>query len=171
MDQVMRELGTDSETGEATDSSSDPELISVASGVLWNRHASTLLRRCDKGTDPNVLSLRLFEAIVKIVPNGCNVTYATCSDWLFDQWRDMMAWKEIGYKGLDRNACMFQWKGIMEHVEQRIGVVTLVKISEMEIDPKMYQAVSMYAEEGIHWYHEYMATPVGAEYPPAAPEV
>jgi hypothetical protein len=49
--------------------------------------------------------------------------------------------------------------------------VTLVKISEMEIDPKMYQAVSMYAEEGIHWYHEYMATPVGAEYPPAAPEV
>jgi hypothetical protein len=171
MDQVVRETGTDSETGEETDWSSDPNLVSVASGVLWNRHGSTMLRRGGQGMDPNDLILRLFETIVKIVPNGCNVTYATSSDWLFDQWRDMMGWREIGYKGLDPNDCMFQWKGIMEHVDQRIGTVTMVKIQEIVIDPKMYQAVSMYAEEGIHWYHEYMATPVGAEYPPAAPEV
>jgi hypothetical protein len=98
--------------------------------------------------DPNDLILRLFETIVKIVANVCSVTYATSSDWLFDQWRDVMAWREVGYKGLDRDACMFQWKGIMEHVERRIGIVTLVKISDMVIDPKMYQAVSMYAERG-----------------------
>jgi hypothetical protein len=83
----------------------------------------------------------------------------------------MMAWREVGYKGLDRNACPFQWKGIMEHVEQRIGVVTMVKIQDIVIDQKMYQAVSMYGEEGIHWFRDWMATPVGGAYPPSAPEV
>jgi hypothetical protein len=82
-----------------------------------------------------------------------------------------MAWREIGYKGLDRDACPFQWKGIMEHVEQRIGAVTMVRISEIELDQKMHRAVSIYGEEGIHWYHDVLATPVGAEYPPAAPEI
>jgi hypothetical protein len=42
----------------------------------------------------------------------------------------MMAWREIGYKGLDRSACPFQWKGIMEHVEKRIGAVTMVTPGE-----------------------------------------
>jgi hypothetical protein len=170
MDQIAREIQENSETGVTIDWNSNPEMINVASGVLWNKHGSTLLRRCVRGIDPNALSLNLFEAIVKIVPNGCNVTYATCSDWLFDQWSDMMAWRGIGSKGLDRDACPFQWKGIMEHVEQRIGVVTMVRISEIEIDQKLHQVVSMYGEEGIHWYHEFLATPVGAEYPPAAPE-
>jgi hypothetical protein len=83
----------------------------------------------------------------------------------------MMAWREIGYKGLDRSACPFQWKGIMEHVEQRIGAVTKVKIQEIVIDQKMHRAVSMYGEEGIRWYRGFLATPVGGDYPPAAPEI
>jgi hypothetical protein len=80
MDQVVREVGTNSETGEDTDRSSDPNLASVASGVLWNRHGSTMLRRGGLGMDPNDLILRLFEVIVKFVPNRCSVTYATSSD-------------------------------------------------------------------------------------------
>jgi hypothetical protein len=130
-----------------------------------------MLRRCDKGIDPNELSLNLLEAIVKLVPDGCNVTYATCSEWFFEQWSDMMAWREIGYKGLDRDACPSQWKRIMEHVEQRIGAVTMVKFRDIVTDPKMHQAVSMYGDEGIQWYREFMATPLGGDFPPAAPEV
>jgi hypothetical protein len=170
MDEITLELKADSETGETQDWSSNPELINVASGVLWNSHGSTMLRRCDRGADPNELSLNLFQAIVKLVPDGCNVTYATCSDWLFDQWSDMMAWREIGYQGLDRDACPSQWKGIMEHVEQRIGVVTLVKFSDIIVDQKMHQAVSLHGEEGVQWYRELLATPLGNEYPPEAPE-
>jgi hypothetical protein len=83
----------------------------------------------------------------------------------------MMAWREIGYKGLDRDACPSQWKRIMEHVEQRIGVVTMVKLSDIIVDQKMHQAVSMYGDEGVHWYREFLATPVGGEFPPAAPEI
>jgi hypothetical protein len=80
MDQIARETQEDSGTGETLDWNSNSRLINVASGVLWNKHGSTLLRRCGEGVDPNELSLNLFQAIVKIVPNGCNITYATCSD-------------------------------------------------------------------------------------------
>jgi hypothetical protein len=74
----------------------------------------------------------------------------------------MMAWREIGYKGLDRDACPFQWKGIMKHVEQRIGVVTMVKFSDIMVDQKMHQAVSMYGDEGVPCYREVLATRWGA---------
>jgi hypothetical protein len=113
--------------------------------------------------------LSLFEWAVKLVPDGCNMTYATHSDWLYEQWRDMMGWKEVGYQGLDQNACPLQWKGIMEHVEQRISWLTMVKLSEMDIDPKIRNAVSLHGYEGIQWYRDFMATPVGMEYPPAVP--
>jgi hypothetical protein len=109
-DEMTRELRVSSETGERQDWSSNPELINVASGVVWNVRGSTMLRKCDKGVDPNELVLSLFEWIVKLVPNGCSMTYATHSDWLIEQWRDMLGWKEVGYQGLDRNACPRQWK-------------------------------------------------------------
>jgi hypothetical protein len=75
----------------------------------------------------------------------------------------------VGYKGLDQNACPLQWKGIMEHVERRISNVTLVKLDEMDIDPKIRNAVSLYGNEGVQWYREFLATQDGAEYPPVAP--
>jgi hypothetical protein len=81
----------------------------------------------------------------------------------------MMGWKSVGYQDLDRNACPLQWKGIMEQVEQRLCNVTLVRLSEMEIEPKIQQAVSLYGQEGVQWYREFLATPDGAEYPPVAP--
>jgi hypothetical protein len=168
-DVITRELRASSETGEHQVWSSNQELINVASGVVWNVRGSTMLRKCDKGVEPNELMLSLFEGIVKLVPNGCNMTYATHSDWLYDQWCDMMGWKEVGYQGLDRNACPLQWKRIMEHVEQRIGNVTLVKSSEMVVDQKIRHAVSLYGDERVQWHRDFMATPDGAEYPPAVP--
>jgi hypothetical protein len=168
-DGITMELWTDSETGEQVNWSSNPELINVATGVIWNTQGSTMLRKCDMGVDPNELMLFLFEWAVKLVPDGHTMTYVTHSDWLCEQWCDMMGWKDVGYQGLDQNACPPQWKGIMEHVEQRIGAVTMVKLSDMEIDPKIRQAVSLYGNEGVQWYRDFMATPDGAEYPPAAP--
>jgi hypothetical protein len=110
-DDMNLEHGMDSDTGERVDYRSNPELINVASGVVWNTQGSTMLRKCDKGDDPNDLMLSLVEWAVKLVPDGCNMTYATHSDWLYEQWCDMMGWKEVGYQGLDQNACPLQWKG------------------------------------------------------------
>jgi hypothetical protein len=166
---MTRELRVSSETGEHQDWSSNPELINVESGVVWNVRGSSMLRKCDKGVDPNELVLSLFEWIVKFVLNGSNMIYATHSDWLIEQWRDMLGWKEVGYQGLDRNACPRQWKGIMEHVEQRIRGLEMVKLSEMAIDPKIRNAVSLYGNEGVQWYRDFMARPDGAEHPPTAP--
>jgi hypothetical protein len=84
------ELGVDSDTGEQVDYRSNPELIKVASGVVWNTQGSTVLRKCDNVADPNDLMLSLFEWAVKLVPDGCSMIYATHSDWLYEQWRDMM---------------------------------------------------------------------------------
>jgi hypothetical protein len=81
----------------------------------------------------------------------------------------MMGWKSVGYQGLDRNACPLQWKGIREHVEKRIPDVEMVKLRDSNIDPKIRNAVTLYAPEGVQWYRELIATPVGGEYPPVAP--
>jgi hypothetical protein len=168
-DDMNLEYEVDSGTGERVDYRSNPELINVASGIVWNAQGSTMLRKCDKGADPNDLMLSLFEWAVKLVPAGCNMTYATHSDWLYEQWRDMMGWKEAGYQGLDQNPCPLQWKGIMQHVEQRISNVTVVKLDEMDIDPKIRNAATLYGNEGVTSYREFLATPDGAELPPTAP--
>jgi hypothetical protein len=147
-DDIVLELGVDTDTGEQVDYRSNPELVNVASGVIWNAQGSTLLRRCDKGTHPNDLLPTLFEYTVKLVANGSAVVCATHSDWLYNQWADMMGWKSVNYEGLDRNACSLQWKGIMEHVEGRTRSFEMVKLSEMNIDPKIRDAVAQYGREG-----------------------
>jgi hypothetical protein len=45
MDEITRELRVDLETGESQDWSSNPELVNIVSGVIWNAHGSTMLRR------------------------------------------------------------------------------------------------------------------------------
>jgi hypothetical protein len=80
----------------------------------------------------------------------------------------MLGWQEVGYRGLDRKASP-QWKGIMEHVEQRIDKLAIVKSEEMDVDQKIRDAVALYGNEGIQWHRDAMATPDGAEYQPAAP--
>jgi hypothetical protein len=81
----------------------------------------------------------------------------------------MSGWKAVGYQGLDRNACPPQWKGIMGYVETRVYEVRMVKLSESDIEPRIRNAVILFAHEGIQWYREFLETPVGGDYPPAAP--
>jgi hypothetical protein len=58
----------------------------------------------------------------------------------------------------------------MEHVEQRLGAVTMVRFNDIIIDQKIHQAGSLYGAEGVQWYRDFLATPVGVDYPPVAPE-
>jgi hypothetical protein len=168
-DDVVLELSIDTDTGEQVDYRSNPELINVASGVVWNAHGSTLFRKCDMGADPHDILLSLFEDAVKLIPDGCAMTYATHSDWLYEQWSDIMGWKSVNYQSLGPNACPLQWKGIMEHIEWLVRDLVMVKLSDLEIDPMIRDAVILYAHEGIRWYRGLMATPAGGDYPPVAP--
>jgi hypothetical protein len=163
------ELGRDASTGEEIDSDVNPELINVAAAVVWNSRGSTLIRKCDHVANHNDLILSLFEDALKLTPNNRSLTYVTHSDWLYGQWSEMLCWKSVGYQGLDRSACPSQWKGIMEHVETRVDQVRMVKLSESDIGPRIKNAVVLFAREGINWYRELLATPVGGDYPPAAP--
>jgi hypothetical protein len=52
---------------------------------------------------------------------------------------------------------------------RRVWTLTLVKLDEMDIDPKIRDAVSLYGNEGVQWYRDFMATPVGVDCPPEAP--
>jgi hypothetical protein len=81
----------------------------------------------------------------------------------------MLGWKSVDYQGPDRDACPSQWKGIMKHVETRVDQVRMVKLSESDIEPRIRHAVIQFAHEGIQWYKDFLATPVGGDYPPAAP--
>jgi hypothetical protein len=127
LDDSTLEIRTDESTGERIEASVDPNLVNIASAVVWNPRGATLARRCDREQDINDLVLSLLGEVLKLVPDNRSLTYVTDSDWLFDQWTDMLAWQSIGYKGLDRGACPFQWKGIMEHVETRVEQVMTVK--------------------------------------------
>jgi hypothetical protein len=169
LDEAAMELGVDAGTGEQVDSSVNPELINVAAAVVWNSRGSTMIRKCDRGADHNDLLLSLFEDPLKLVPDNRSLTYVTHSDWLFEQWRDMLGWKAVGHQGLDRNACPPQWKGIMGHVETRVDEVRRMKLSESDIEPRIRNAVVLFANEGINVYREFLATPVGGDYPPTAP--
>jgi hypothetical protein len=167
LDEVVMEQSIDPDTGEQVDSSVNPELIKVAAVVVWNARGSTMSRRCDRDSDRNDLLLTLFEDALKLVPDNRSLTYVTHSDWLFEQWSDMLGWQSVGYQGLDRKACPPQWKGIMNHVETRVDQVRMVKLSESDIEPKIRNAVALFTHEGVNWYREFLATPVGGDYRPA----
>jgi hypothetical protein len=57
----------------------------------------------------------------------------------------------------------------MKHVETRVDEVRMVKLRESDIEPRIRQAVILFAHEEIQWYKDFLATPVGGDYPPAAP--
>jgi hypothetical protein len=141
MDSFTIQLKEDESSGSIIDASIDPELINVASVGVWNESGTTLLRRCDRGHDLNDLVLTLFKDVLSITPDHCSLTYATGSEWLIDQWNDMLEWQSIGCKGLDREACPYQWKGIMEHVETRLSKVTLMRIGDTAITEEIRNAV------------------------------
>jgi hypothetical protein len=57
----------------------------------------------------------------------------------------------------------------MEHVETRLSKVTLISTRDSPVRDDLWNAVKKFGGEGIDWYQRFMETPVGAEYPPAAP--
>jgi hypothetical protein len=61
----------------------------------------------------------------------------------------MVQWQSIGFEGLDREACPYQWKGIMEHVETRLSKVTMVKLSDTPVIEGIHSAVWRFGAEGI----------------------
>jgi hypothetical protein len=81
----------------------------------------------------------------------------------------MLAWKAINYQGLDRDACAYQWKGIMESVETRLANVTLIRSGDADISESIKNAAEKYGHEGATWYRRLLETPVGGDYPPTAP--
>jgi hypothetical protein len=130
LDARTMQLREDGDSGEIIDASIDPELINVASAVIWNSHGATMLRKCDRGHDLNDLILSLFKEVLSLTPDGRSLTYVTTSGWLVEQWTDMLACKSIGYEGLDRDACAYQWKRIMESAETRVANVTVIRSEE-----------------------------------------
>jgi hypothetical protein len=66
--------------------------------------------------------------------------YKTNSDWLVEQWRDMMGWKARGHTGLDREQCMPQWAGILKYVDEGPRGVQAVKIQDGGNDSIMLEA-------------------------------
>jgi hypothetical protein len=146
-----------------------PNLTNVVAAGIWNESGSTMLRKCGRDIDINELSLVAFKDVLAVTPDACELTYATCSDWLLAQWRDMMEWQSIGYQGLDRKACPYQWREIMEHVETRLSKVTLMSVGEVPVREDLRNAVKKFGEEGTDWFKRFLETPDGAEYPPVAP--
>jgi hypothetical protein len=69
-DEMGTELGKDPITGERSDPSTDPDLIYMASGAVWNGQGATLIRKGAKCSDPNELLLNQLECAVKLIPNG-----------------------------------------------------------------------------------------------------
>jgi hypothetical protein len=113
--------------------------------------------------------LNQFEWAVKLIPNGCSMTYGTHSDWLLEQWSQMVEWKSLNDQGLGRSACPLQWKGIMGHLEGRTSGLVMVNVEELDIDQVIMKAVVLYAQEGILSFREDLATPVDAPRQPKAP--
>jgi hypothetical protein len=169
LDARMLQLREDEDTGTVMDASVDPELINVASAVVWNEHGAAMLRKCDRSQDINDLTLSLFKEVLSFTPDGRCLTYVTTSKWLVGQWTDMLGWKAVDYEGLDRDACAYQWKGIMESVETRLANVTLVRSGDADISESIKNAGEKFGHEGVTWYRRLLETPVGAEYPPSAP--
>jgi hypothetical protein len=112
------------------------------------------------GCNQNELLLELLALAAQLVPNGKTMQYDTTSEFLVEQWDDMMRWKSIGYKGLDSDACPPQCTKIMGSLEGRTGGIGIFRSSQ---DSQLHEAARLYAME------EDLALPVDAYRRPEAP--
>jgi hypothetical protein len=160
---------TDGIPGQDIHPSVSPDLTNVVAVGIWNESGSTMIRRCGRDVDINELSLAAFKEVLVATPDACELTYGTNSEWLHTQWLEMLAWKSIGYEGLDRKACPHYWQDIMGHAETRLSKVTMMSASEMLVREDLRSAIQKFGMEGIEYYQRWMETPDGAEYPPVAP--
>jgi hypothetical protein len=89
----------------------------MVTGRVYYSQYVTMVKKGAKGGDPKPLILDLFEWAVMLIQDGKGMRYYTQSDWLVLQWDQILHWKELGYQGLDPNACPPQWAGIMGSLE------------------------------------------------------
>jgi hypothetical protein len=80
-----------------------------------------------------------------------------------------MGWKMRGYVGLDRDACMPQWAGIMKLIDEGPRKGAMVKIDESTTIGSVLEAAQRYATEGLQRLQEDGATMVDGYSQPEAP--
>jgi hypothetical protein len=84
--QVIDVLGsqhiTDPDTGEELNPDSDPALIGIVTGVVWNGQHAALTKVGRKGLNSGSAMLEHFERVFECCPEGHHVIYETRSDWL-----------------------------------------------------------------------------------------
>jgi hypothetical protein len=115
------------------------------------------------------LILDLFEWAVKLIPDGKGMRYDAQSVWLIQEWDQMLQWKEVGYQGLDRDACPPQWAGIMMGLVGKTQGLAMVKFEERTMDSTMMDAVRLCAMEAIPQLEEDLVDPIDGYHQPEAP--
>jgi hypothetical protein len=129
-------------------------------GCVWNSQHITLVKKGAKGGDPNSLILDQLRLAVQLIPDGKAMRYEIDSDWLVEQWCQMMQWKARSYQGLDRSACMPQWADIMREVEERAQGMDITTLDPTKTASGFMEAARMYALEAIPRHEEGLVTPV-----------
>jgi hypothetical protein len=169
IDQIGKKHRTDPSTGLEIGPESDPELTYMMTGCVWNSQYVTLVEKGEKGESSDTLALEQFALAATLIPAGKDMRYETNSDWLIEQWNEMMRWKECGYLGLDRDACMPQWAGIMKYIEEGPRGVQMVKFEVNGTDSAIVEATQLYAIEGLQRLEEERERMVDACRQPEAP--
>jgi hypothetical protein len=167
--QIGTQHRTDPETGLEMGPESDPDLICMITGSVWNSQNVTLVKSGKEGESPNMMVLEQFALAVSLIPAGKDMRYDTHSDWLVEQWHNMMGWKDHGYVGLDRDACMPQWTEILKYIDEGPRGAFMVKIDENTTDSAVLEAAQMYATEGLQRLQEDRETMVDGYRQPEAP--
>jgi hypothetical protein len=88
---------------------------------------------------------------------------------LVEQWLDMMGWKERGYVGLDRDACMPQSAELLRYIDEGPRRVHMVTIDESREDSTMLEAAQLYAIEELQRLEEDRETIVDGFRQPEVP--
>jgi hypothetical protein len=145
--------------------------ISTVVGCVWNALVLTFVKYGVKGGNQETMLLDQLEWAVKLIPTEKGMRYKTHSDWLVEQWQDMMGWKARGYQGLDRDACMPQWKNIIREVEERAHGMEVTKLEDERtmLETKILNAMVTYGVEGMVRLEEDLTTPVDGYRQPGAP--
>jgi hypothetical protein len=137
----------------------------MVAGCLRNNQYATLIKAGRKGAVLNDLMLDLFARAAQLVPTGKQMKYDTFSNFLVEQWDDMMGWKRIGYPGLDHDACAPNGRRLWGMLER--AQVELACSSQKTT--LCHEAARLYAMEGIERTEEDLALPVDSSRRQEAP--
>jgi hypothetical protein len=76
---------TDPATGLEMGPESDPNLMCMMTGCVWNSQYATLIKKCPKRGSSNTMALEQFAMSVTLIPTGKDMRCETHSDWLIEQ--------------------------------------------------------------------------------------